>query len=87
LRLVSELDRAVPDAPVDALADKCGLIPGPIWPPQGEEVRRASDYGDLCQEAAARHIDAGPLVFGGSLPVADYLARYTVADLFLDTLP
>jgi len=27
------------------------------------------------------------LIFGGSLPVGEYLARYRAADLFLDTLP
>jgi predicted O-linked N-acetylglucosamine transferase (SPINDLY family) len=38
--------------------------------------------------AAAQHsIDPQRLVFGTRLPMPEYLARYRVADLFLDTLP
>jgi predicted O-linked N-acetylglucosamine transferase (SPINDLY family) len=38
--------------------------------------------------AAARHaIDPQRLVFGTRLPLPEYLARYRLADLFLDTLP
>jgi predicted O-linked N-acetylglucosamine transferase (SPINDLY family) len=32
-------------------------------------------------------LDPGRIVFGDYLPMPDYLARYRVADLFLDTLP
>jgi len=42
---------------------------------------------NLRREAAARGVDPERLVFGGRLPVADYLARYRAADLFLDTQP
>ena len=42
---------------------------------------------NLRREAARRGVDAGRLVFAGDVPYADYLARYTHADLFLDTLP
>jgi predicted O-linked N-acetylglucosamine transferase (SPINDLY family) len=38
-------------------------------------------------EADRRGIDANRLVFGGKLPVPEYLARFRSADLFLDTLP
>ena len=39
-------------------------------------------------EAAARHgIDADRLIFAGRVSPADYLARYALADLFLDTFP
>jgi predicted O-linked N-acetylglucosamine transferase (SPINDLY family) len=41
----------------------------------------------LRREAAARGVDDSRLVFVERLPMADYLARYRVADLFLDTLP
>lgn len=41
----------------------------------------------LRQEARARGIDAGRLIFGGRLRLPEYLARYRAADLFLDTLP
>ena len=42
---------------------------------------------NLRREAALRGVDPGRLVFGGALPAAEYLSRYRVADLFLDTLP
>lgn len=42
---------------------------------------------NLIKEIALRGIDASRLVFGKRLPMLDYLARYRVADLFLDTLP
>ena len=42
---------------------------------------------NLKKEAAARGVDANRLVFGKPLPSPEYLARYRVADLFLDTLP
>jgi len=40
---------------------------------------------NLCREAAVRGIDPARLVFAPPLPIADHLARYRVADLFLDT--
>jgi predicted O-linked N-acetylglucosamine transferase (SPINDLY family) len=42
---------------------------------------------NLKKEAALRGVDAGRLIFGKRLPVPEYLARYRIADLFLDTLP
>jgi protein O-GlcNAc transferase len=42
---------------------------------------------NLRREAALRGVDAGRLVFAGDVAYADYMARYTHADLFLDTLP
>jgi predicted O-linked N-acetylglucosamine transferase (SPINDLY family) len=42
---------------------------------------------NLRQEALARGVDAGRLVFGARMATADYLARYLAADLFLDTSP
>jgi predicted O-linked N-acetylglucosamine transferase (SPINDLY family) len=42
---------------------------------------------NLRKEAAARGVDPGRLIFGARLSVSDYLARYQVADLFLDTYP
>ena len=41
----------------------------------------------LRQEAGRAGIDPQRLVFGGRLGMAEYLARYRHADLFLDTLP
>ncbi|MGO8800669.1 MAG: tetratricopeptide repeat protein, partial [Roseiarcus sp.] len=49
---------------------------------EGDVVER-----NLREEAAARGVDAGRLVFGKRLAVAEYLARYRTADLFLDTSP
>ncbi len=42
---------------------------------------------NLQREARARGIDAARLVFAGRALPADYLARYAVADLFLDCTP
>jgi protein O-GlcNAc transferase len=42
---------------------------------------------NLKQEAQNRGVDANRLIFADKLPLAEYLARYRVADLFLDTLP
>jgi protein O-GlcNAc transferase len=42
---------------------------------------------NLRREAAQRGVDAGRLVFAGDVSYADYMARYTHADLFLDTVP
>jgi predicted O-linked N-acetylglucosamine transferase (SPINDLY family) len=42
---------------------------------------------NLRREAQERGVDARRLVFAKALPQPDYLARYRVADLFLDTWP
>ncbi|MBU3578377.1 hypothetical protein ICN24_10285, partial [Polynucleobacter sp. UK-Kesae-W10] len=42
---------------------------------------------NLQKEAKARGIEPERLVFGERLPADEYLARYQVCDLFLDTLP
>lgn len=42
---------------------------------------------NLIREASNRGVDAARLIFGGPIERADYLARYQVADLFLDTTP
>jgi predicted O-linked N-acetylglucosamine transferase (SPINDLY family) len=42
---------------------------------------------NLRQHAIDSGIDPSRLAFAGRVPFADYLARYRVADLFLDTLP
>jgi protein O-GlcNAc transferase len=42
---------------------------------------------NLRKEAQRRGIDPSRLVFAGWLPRAEHLARYHLADLFLDTLP
>jgi predicted O-linked N-acetylglucosamine transferase (SPINDLY family) len=57
----------------------------------GHSVLWLLDNGDaqenLRKEAVARGIDPARLVFAGRLEPEDYLARYRLADLFLDTLP
>jgi predicted O-linked N-acetylglucosamine transferase (SPINDLY family) len=50
-------------------------------------VDNESAKPNLIKEIALRGIDANRFVFGKRLPMLDYLARYRVADLFLDTLP
>ena len=42
---------------------------------------------NLRKEAEARGVESDRLIFGKRLPLPEYLARYRVADLFLDTLP
>ncbi len=42
---------------------------------------------NLTLEAERRGVEAERLVFGARLPMADYMARYRSADLFLDTAP
>ena len=46
-----------------------------------------STVSNLISEAALRGVDSRRLIFAKRLPVAEYLARYRMADLFLDTLP
>jgi predicted O-linked N-acetylglucosamine transferase (SPINDLY family) len=43
--------------------------------------------GNLSMEAEGRGVDAARLIFAPRIPYADYLARYRLADLCLDTLP
>ena len=47
-----------------------------------EEIRL-----NLINEISQRGIDSKRLIFGGRIPRPEYLARYKVADLFLDTRP
>ncbi len=42
---------------------------------------------NLKREAESRGVSGKRLIFGQRLPLAEHLARYRVADLFLDTLP
>jgi predicted O-linked N-acetylglucosamine transferase (SPINDLY family) len=42
---------------------------------------------NLINEAKLRGIDRARLVFGGRIPAEEYLARYQVCNLFLDTFP
>jgi predicted O-linked N-acetylglucosamine transferase (SPINDLY family) len=55
-----------------------------LWLPQVN----ATAARNLRREAAHRGIDAGRLIFAPRVPKPeDHLARYRLADLFLDTLP
>ena len=42
---------------------------------------------NIKKEAQKYGINSNRIIFGGRLPMQDYLARYRVADLFLDTYP
>ena len=42
---------------------------------------------NLIDESSLRGFDSTRLVFGGRIPKEEYLARYRVCDLFLDTFP
>ena len=42
---------------------------------------------NLRREAQLREIDAKRLIFAPRVPIGDHLARHTLADLFIDTLP
>jgi len=48
---------------------------------------RQSVVSNLRKEASAKGIDPKRLVFAARAPYEQYLARYRLADLFLDTLP
>lgn len=50
-------------------------------------VDNPSARDHLTREFEARGVDASKLVFGQGLPRPDFLARFAVADLFLDTWP
>ncbi|WP_296943244.1 tetratricopeptide repeat protein [uncultured Massilia sp.] len=54
-----------------------------LWIVADSEATRAN----LVREAGARGIDGARLVFAARVAPADYLARFCVADLFLDTNP
>src|ERR1019366_7424078 len=54
-----------------------------LWLVPESEVAREN----LRKEAAARGVDPARLVFSGRVKTEEYLARYRLADLFLDTLP
>jgi predicted O-linked N-acetylglucosamine transferase (SPINDLY family) len=50
-------------------------------------IKNESAKINLTKEIVLRSIDPNRLIFGERLPKPEYLARYRVADLFLDTLP
>jgi len=50
-------------------------------------IARESVRINLTKEIVLRGIDPNRLIFAERLPMPKYLARYRVADLFLDTLP
>ena len=54
-----------------------------LWLLGGSDVLQRN----LRQEAQRRGVDPDRLVFAGRIGTQDYLARYRLADLFLDTLP
>jgi hypothetical protein len=54
-----------------------------LWMVADSEATRAN----LVREAEARGVDGARLLFAGRVPPADYLARFRLADLFLDTNP
>jgi protein O-GlcNAc transferase len=59
-------------------------VPGSVlWLLEPDALAKAN----LRREAAARGIDPGRLVFAPKLRLQEHLARYRLADLFLDTLP
>lgn len=60
-----------------------GVESGVLWLLAGEPAAREN----LRAEAARRGVDPDRLVFAAFVPQAEHLARYPLADLFLDTLP
>ena len=50
-------------------------------------VADASARENLLSEAARAGLDPQRIVFAGNAPLTEHLARYPLADLFLDTLP
>ncbi|MFL0778322.1 MAG: hypothetical protein AB8A46_08960, partial [Prochlorococcus sp.] len=49
--------------------------------------KKSSAKANLIDEIIYRGVDPNRLIFGESLPRQEYLARYRVANLFLDTQP
>ena len=61
-----------------------GKLPGSVlWLLDANRLAKAN----LRKHAAAQGIDPARLVFAPKLPTAEHLARYALADLFLDNLP
>ncbi len=61
-----------------------GKVPGSVlWLLDANPLAKAN----LQRHAAERGVDPGRLVFAPKLPTAEHLARYALADLFLDNLP
>jgi predicted O-linked N-acetylglucosamine transferase (SPINDLY family) len=59
-------------------------VPGSVlWLIEGGQILEEH----LRQEASARGVDPTRLIFASRLPMPEYLARYRIADLFLDTTP
>jgi predicted O-linked N-acetylglucosamine transferase (SPINDLY family) len=59
-------------------------VPGSVlWLYAGNPTAKAN----LRREAMARGMDGQRLVFAGRVPYREYLERYLLADLFLDTFP
>ena len=50
-------------------------------------VDNAVAKDNLKKEITSRNIDSSRLFFSGNLPFSEYLSRYCVSDLFLDTYP
>jgi predicted O-linked N-acetylglucosamine transferase (SPINDLY family) len=50
-------------------------------------VENITAQENLKKEAVARGVDSTRLIFGERLTVSEYLARYKLVDLFLDTFP
>lgn len=59
-------------------------VPGGIlWLASAPDTVRQN----LAREAEMRQVDPARLIYAARLPEAEYLARYRLADLFLDTFP
>jgi len=68
----------------DLWARLLAKVPGSVlWLLGANELVEAN----LRHQAAARGLDPDRLVFAPRLPLAEHLARYRIADLFLDVLP
>jgi protein O-GlcNAc transferase len=76
-----KINPGVFDAWMRLLRNVAGSV---LWLSDGSQTVK----DNLCKEAAARGIDPTRLVFARRLDsMAEHLARYRLADLFIDTLP
>jgi protein O-GlcNAc transferase len=80
LNAVWKITPAIFDIWMQLLHQVEGSVLSLIW--DNESAER-----NLRKEAQRRGIDSSRLVFARRLPFDEYLARYSLADLFLDTLP
>lgn len=77
-------NRKITSAVFDVWMRLVSAVPGSVlW----LKASHGGAMANLCREASVRGVDPSRLVFAGNAPADVHLARHSLADLFLDTLP